>query len=63
MWKLLALFVDDKIIIADKEDNLQKAVYLLYNISKDYNWEIATKKKKIFDFVGTDHLREEQKLL
>jgi len=36
---------------------LQKAVYLLYNISKEYNLEIATKKTKVFGFVGTDHLR------
>ena len=28
------LFVDDQFIISDPEDNLQKAVYLLYNISK-----------------------------
>jgi len=47
----------NKIIISDTEDNLQKAVYLLYNISKEYNLEIATKKKKVFGFVGTDHLR------
>jgi len=33
-------------IISDTEDNLQKAVYLLYNISKEYNLEIATKKTK-----------------
>ena len=32
-------------------------VYLLYNISKEYNLEIATKKTKVFGFVGTDHLR------
>jgi len=36
---------------------MQKAVYLLYNISKEYNLEIATKKTKVFDFVRTDHLR------
>ena len=41
----------------DTEDNLQKAVYLLYNISKEHNLEIATKKVKVFGFVGTDHLR------
>ena len=28
-----------------------------YNISKEYNLEIATKKAKVFGFVGTDHLR------
>ena len=38
------LFADDQFIVCDTEDNLQKAVYLLYNISKEYNLEIATKK-------------------
>ena len=51
------LFADDQFIISDTEDNLQTADYLLYNISKEYNLEIATKKKKVFGFVGTDHLR------
>jgi len=51
------LFADSQFIISDTEDNLQKAVYLLYNISKEYNLEIATKKTKEFGFVGTDHLR------
>jgi len=40
------LFADDQFIIYDTEDNLQKAVYLLYNISKEYNLEIATKRQK-----------------
>jgi len=52
------LFTDDQFIISDTEDNLQKAVYLLYNISKKYNLEIATKKTKVFGFVGTDNLRK-----
>jgi len=26
-------------------------------MSKEYNLEIATKKTKVFDFAGTDHLR------
>jgi len=51
------LFADDQFIISDTEDNLQKAVYLLYNISKEYNLEIATKKMKVFGFFGNDHLR------
>jgi len=51
------LFADGQFIISDTEDKLQKAVYLLYNISKEYNLEIATKKTIVFDFVGTDHLR------
>jgi hypothetical protein len=40
------LFADDQFIISDTEDILQKAVYLLYNISKEHNLEIATKKLK-----------------
>jgi len=31
------LFADDQFIIYDTEENLQKAVYLLYKISKEYN--------------------------
>ena len=51
------LFADDHFIISDTEDNLQKAVCLLCNISKEYNLEIATKKTKLFGFIGMDHLR------
>jgi hypothetical protein len=51
------LFTDDQFIISDTEDNLQQAVYLLHRISEVYNFEIATKKTKVFGFVGTDHLR------
>jgi len=51
------LFADDQCIISDTEDNLQKAVYSLYNKSKKFNLEIATNKTKVFGFVGTDHLR------
>jgi hypothetical protein len=52
------LFADDQLTISDTKDNLQKAVYLLYNISNEYNLEIATKKAKVFGFVGMDHLRK-----
>jgi len=51
------LFADDQFIISDTEDNLQKAVCLLYSTSKEYNLEIATKKMKVFGFIGADHLR------
>jgi len=51
------LFADDQFIISDTEDNLQKAVYLLYNISKNVIWKLLQKKTKVFGFVGTDHLR------
>jgi hypothetical protein len=36
---------------------LQRAVYLVYSLSKEYNLEIATGKTKVFGFVGTDYLR------
>jgi len=45
------------LFIPDTEDNLQRAVCSSYNISKEYNLEIATKTMKVFGFVGTDHLR------
>jgi len=51
------LFADDQFIISDTEDNLQRAVYSSYNISEEYNLEIATKKMKVFGLIGTDHLR------
>jgi len=41
------LLADDQFIISDTVDNLQKAVHLLYNISKEYNLEIATKTESI----------------
>ena len=51
------LFADDQCIISDTEDNLQKAVYFLYNKSIEFNLEITTNKTKVFGFLGTDHLR------
>ena len=42
------LFADDQFIISDTQDNLHKAVYLLYNISKEYNLEIAKKDESIW---------------
>jgi hypothetical protein len=55
------LFVDDQLIIADTQKNLQRAVYLLYSISKGYNLEIATGKTKVFGVVGADHIRAKKK--
>ena len=46
------LFADDQLIIADTEDNLQRAVYLLYKISIEYNLEIATGKTKVLISLG-----------
>ena len=38
------LFADDQFIISDTEDNLQKAVYLLYSISKSMVWKLPQKR-------------------
>ena len=46
------LFADDQLIISDTEDNLQKAVYLLYIVSKEYNLEIATKRRRYLVSLG-----------
>jgi hypothetical protein len=46
------LFADDQLIIPDTEDNLQKAIYSLYNISKEYNLEIATKRRMYLVSLG-----------
>ena len=35
----------------------ERAVYLLYNISKEYNLEIAAKMTEVFGFVEADQLR------
>jgi len=44
------LFADDRVIIQDSEDKLQKYVYLLNQMSKDYNLKISTDKTKIMAF-------------
>ena len=51
------LFADDKVITQDSEDKLQKSVYILKQMSKDYNLKISTDKTKIMDFKGKHLLR------
>ena len=46
------LFAGDQFIISDTEDNLQKAVYSLCSISKEYNLEIATKRRRYLVSLG-----------
>ena len=38
------LFADDQVIIQDSEDKLQKSVYILNQMSEDYNLKISTDK-------------------
>ena len=40
------LFANDQIIIQNTEDKLQKSLYILNQLSKDYNLKISTDKKK-----------------
>ena len=44
------LFADDQVIIQDTEDKLQKLVYILHQLSKEYNLKISTDKTKIMAF-------------
>ena len=45
------------LLFLTQKTTLQKAVYLLRNISTEYNLENPAKKTKVFGFVETDHLR------
>ena len=44
------LFADDQVIIQDSEDKLQKSIYILNQMSKDYNLKISRDKTKIMFF-------------
>jgi hypothetical protein len=46
------LFADDQIFIQDSEDELQKSVYILNQMSTDYNLKISTDNTKIMAFKG-----------
>jgi len=51
------LFADEQVIIQDSEDKFQKSVYLLNQMSKDYNLKISTDKTKIMAFKGKHLVR------
>ena len=51
------LFADDQVIIQDSEDKLHKYVYILNQISKDYNLKISMDKTKIMAFKGKHLVR------
>ena len=51
------LFADDLVIIQDSEDKLQKSVYILNQMSKDYNLKISMDKTKIMAFKGKHLVR------
>ena len=51
------LFADDQVIIADTEDNLQKAAYKLNKIIAEYALTISVQKTKSMAFKGRDPVR------
>lgn len=51
------LYADDKVIIQDSEDKLQKSIYVLNKITKEYNFKIAAQKTKTMAFKGKYPIR------
>jgi hypothetical protein len=51
------LFVDDQIVLAHSEENLQRTVFSLNNVTKEHNLRISTKKTKVLGFKGVEHLK------
>ena len=51
------LFADSQVIIANSEDNLQRGVFTLQNIAKNFEMEISPKKSETMAFVGQDPVR------
>jgi len=51
------LFVDDQVIVADTEDNLQKAVHILNQIITEYGLTISVQKTKSLAFKMRDPVR------
>ncbi|NSM56166.1 RNA-directed DNA polymerase [Wolbachia endosymbiont of Atemnus politus] len=51
------LFADDQIIIGNSETELQRSIFKLTNIIKDYGMEISIEKTKVMAFLGNDPVR------
>ena len=51
------LFVDDQVIVADTEDNLQKAVHILNQIITEYGLTISVQKTKLMACKGRGPVR------
>jgi len=56
------LFADDQVIIQDSENKLQKPVYILNQMSKDYNLKISTDKTNIMAFKGKHLVRSKREI-
>jgi hypothetical protein len=51
------LFANNQVILANSEDNLQRAIHRLNVISKDYNMRISTDKTKVLALRGKYPMR------
>jgi hypothetical protein len=51
------LFVDDQVVIADREDNLKRAAHKLNQIITEYGLTISEQKTKLIEFRGRDPVR------
>jgi transcription initiation factor TFIIIB Brf1 subunit/transcription initiation factor TFIIB len=51
------LFADDQVIIADTEDNLQKAAHELNRLITEYGLPMSVQKRKSVEFKGQDPVR------
>jgi hypothetical protein len=51
------LFADDQVIIADRENNLQRAAHKLNQILTEYGLTISVQKTKSMAFRGRDSVR------
>jgi len=51
------LFADDQVIIAEREDNLQRAAHKLNQIITEYGLTISVQKTKSMAFRGRDEVR------
>jgi uncharacterized protein (DUF1330 family) len=51
------LFADNQIIIADTEDNLQRAAHKLHKLITEYGLTISVRKTKSMAFKGRDPVR------
>jgi hypothetical protein len=51
------LSADDRVILANSEDNLQRAMHRLNLISKDYNMRIPIDRTKVLALRGKDPIK------
>jgi len=51
------LFGDDRVIVADSGDNLQRGVFTVQDMANIYEMEISPEKSETMSFLGQDPVR------